>query len=148
MAGVLSLRFRYPAAILCSYLVFLRLVRMWIWYVCRRQAAGAGGLDLANIDLTGGGGASGVWEADADADVMPPVAAPQILPEAAWQAVFASTLTRVSKQDHHGWMNGVLRSIVLPFTIVLLLAGGFGWVAHRHCPQAAKLVEVFSCRAE
>ena len=58
MAGVLSLRFRYPVAILCSYLVFLGLVRMWIWYVCRRQAAGTGGLDFANIDLTGGGGSS------------------------------------------------------------------------------------------
>ena len=75
-------------------------------------------------------------------------AAPQILPEAAWQAVFASTLTRVSKQDHHGWMSGVLRSNVLPFTIVLLLAGAFGWAAHKQCPHAAKLVEVFSCRAE
>jgi hypothetical protein len=99
MAGVLSLRFRYPVAILCSYLVFLGLVRMWIWYVCRRQAAGVGSLDFANIDLTGGGGssggsgggggsfrfaggnsggggASGVWEADADAGVTPPVSAP------------------------------------------------------------------------
>jgi hypothetical protein len=55
MAGVLSLRFRYPVAILCSYLVFLGLVRIWIWYVCRRQAASGGGLDFGNIDLTGGG---------------------------------------------------------------------------------------------
>lgn len=56
MAGVLSLRFRYPVAILCSYLVFLGLVRIWIWYVCRGQAAGGGGLDFGNIDLTGSRG--------------------------------------------------------------------------------------------
>jgi hypothetical protein len=214
MAGVLSLRFRYPVAILCSYLVFLGLVRIWIWYVCRRQIASGGGLDFGNIELTGGGssgsgggggsfrfgggdsgggGASSVWEADANAGVMPPVsapapsggsgwslpsfdfdlgddgweillllaalvlvivfaggyliyAAPQILPEAAWQAVFASTLTRVSKSDHHGWMGGVLKSTVLSFTIVMVLAGALGWVAHKHCPAATKLVEVFACR--
>ena len=216
LAGVLSLRFRYPVAILCSYLVFLGLVRIWIWYVCRRQALAVDlSLDLGNINLgggggssvgggggggpfrfgggnSGGGGASGLWEADANASVMPPVsgpvtdsgsgwslpkidldlgddgweillllaalvlaiafaggyliyAAPQILPEAAWQAVFASTLTRVSKQDHHGWMSGVLKSTVLPFTIVMVLAGAVGYVAHKTCPQAVKLVEAFSC---
>src|SRR6185369_11552665 len=49
MAGVVSLRFRYPVAVLCSYLVFLGLVRIWIWYVCRRRAASqssGSGLDL------------------------------------------------------------------------------------------------------
>jgi hypothetical protein len=73
-------------------------------------------------------------------------AAPQILPEAAWHAVFASTLTRVAKDDHHGWMPGVLKSTVLPFTIIMVLAGALGWVAHKHCPQATRLVEVFSCQ--
>jgi hypothetical protein len=218
MAGVHSLRFRYPVAILCSYLVFLGLVRIWVWYVCRRQTAASGtglNLDLGNINVgggggssvraggsfrfgggsSGGGGASSLWEADANPGVLPPLsapdtfrgsgwslpkidldlgddgweillllaalvlvivfaggyliyAAPQILPEAAWQAVFASTLTRVSKDDHHGWMSGVLKSTVIPFAIVMVLAGALGWVAHKQCPQAAKLMEVFSCPAQ
>jgi hypothetical protein len=216
-AGVVSLRFRYPVAVLCSYLVFLGLVRIWIWYVCRRQAASCGSsLDFGNFDLdgrggssgggggggsvrfgggdSGGGGASSLWEADAPSGPQAPIvapapsggsrwslpdidlggddgwevvlllaalvlaivlaggyliyAAPQILPEAAWQAVLASTLTRFKKDDHHGWMTGVLKSTILPFAIVMVLAGGLGWVAHNHCPQARKLVDVFSCKAD
>ena len=226
-AGVVSLRFRYPVAVLCSYLVFLGLVRIWIWYVCRRQAAASGsgsgsGWILGNFDFggrggsggggggggsggvgggsvrfgggdSGGGGASSLWEADAAAGPSAPMpapvpsggsrwslpdidlgggddgweivlllaalvlaivlaggyliyVAPQILPEAAWQAVLASTLTRVKKDDHHGWMTGVMKSTVLPFAIVMVLAGALGWVAHKHCPTATKLVAVFSCK--
>src|SRR5207248_446526 len=55
-AGVVSLRFRYPVAVLCSYLVFLALVRIWIWYVCRRRALASSGFDLGNFDLPGGAG--------------------------------------------------------------------------------------------
>jgi hypothetical protein len=229
-AGVVSLRFRYPVAVLCSYLVFLGLVRIWIWYVCRRQAMAASngsGWDLGNLDFrgsssggasfgggggggggggsvgfgggdSGGGGASSLWEADAAAGPGPmpvigpePVsassggggwslpdidlgddgweivlllvvlvlaivlaggyliyAAPQILPEAAWQAVLASTLTRVKKDDHHGWMSGVVKSTVLPFAVIMVLAGALGWVSHKHCPTAKKLAEVFYCKAD
>src|SRR5437763_14811304 len=63
-AGVVSLRFRYPVAVLCSYLVFLALVRIWIWYVCRRRSAaqsssGSGSsFDLGDFDF-GGGSSSG-----------------------------------------------------------------------------------------
>lgn len=203
-----------------SYLVFLGLVRIWIWYVCRRRAAAGagGGWDPGNFDFggsgrsssaggggggsvrfgggdSGGGGASSLWQADAVAGPPAPIAAPapahsggsgwsipdldlgddgwqivlllavlvlaivlaggyliyaapQILPEAAWQAVLASTLTRVQKDDHHGWMSGVVKSTVLPFAVVLILAGALGWVAHKHCPQATKLIQVFSCEAE
>jgi hypothetical protein len=72
-------------------------------------------------------------------------AAPQILPEAACQAILAPALLRVSKEHHHGWMSGVLRSTVLPFAIVCLLAGGLGWAAHRVCPAAPRLIDVWSC---
>lgn len=72
-------------------------------------------------------------------------AAPHILPEAACQVLLAGTLTRVSKEEHHDWMAGVIRSTWIPFVIVLLLATTLGWQAHRHCPQAHKLVEVFTC---
>jgi hypothetical protein len=216
--GVLSLPFRYPIAVIGSYAVFLGLVRIWIWYVARRQESAGRALDVFNNlgssggsggsgggggasfrfggGDSGGGGASGLWEADAQASVVPPVspgasgsssssswlpsmpdidldlgddgwwillvlgvlvlaifccggyliwAAPQILPEAACQAVLASTLTRVSKEHHHGWMGGVFKSTIVPFSIVLLLAFGLGFVAHRHCPQAGKLMEAFYC---
>jgi hypothetical protein len=72
-------------------------------------------------------------------------AAPQILPEAACQAILAPALLRVSKEHHHGWMGGVLRSTVLPFVIVCMLAGGLGWAAHRACPAAPRLIDVWSC---
>lgn len=211
---VRSLAVRYPLAVLGSYLIFLLLVRIWIWYVWRRQAASFG-IDLGNVDLSGsgggwtsgrsgggdvpvrfdggqsgGGGAGSSWEADTNAiaPVSPPrtgwssfsgldfdcgdddwlillllallvlgivcaggylvYAAPSILPDAACQCVLASTFSRVSKERHHGWMTGVLRSTAIPFAIVLLLAGTLGWVAHRHCPQASRLLEVLHCSAK
>jgi hypothetical protein len=72
-------------------------------------------------------------------------AAPHILPEAASQMLLATTLTRISKEPHQSWMTGVLRSTCIPFAVVLILASVLGWQAHRHCPSAARLVEVFRC---
>ncbi len=202
--GVHSLRLRYPLAVSFSYLVFLGLVRVWIWYVTLHSPSaptlgsldptgggggfsGGGGDGFAGFGggSSGGGGASDTWDAavseaapapskgsgwlpsldlDLDADdglvILLLVAlvlgilggagylvyaAPQILPEAAWQAVLATTLTRVSKEEHHDWMRGVLRSTWLSFSVVLVLAGALGWAAHRHCPSATKLAEVFHC---
>jgi hypothetical protein len=74
-------------------------------------------------------------------------AAPHILPEAAGQVLLAGTLTRVSKEHHHGWMSGVVRSTWIPFLIVLVLAGALGWQAQSHCPAAHRLVEVLNCPA-
>src|ERR1035438_3799883 len=48
-------------------------------------------------------------------------AAPDILPEAACQVVLASTLTRVSKEEHHNWMAGVIWSTWIPFLLVLVM---------------------------
>lgn len=72
-------------------------------------------------------------------------AAPQILPEAAWQAVLAGTLTRISKQDHHDWMPGILKSTAIPFALVLLFATALGWAAHHYCPTAVRLVDLLNC---
>lgn len=72
-------------------------------------------------------------------------AAPHILPEAAAQALLASTLARAARSQGHSWISGVLRSTCIPFLLVLLLAGALGWSAHRHCPAALKLVDVFAC---
>ncbi|MEI9977008.1 MAG: hypothetical protein WDO73_36120 [Ignavibacteriota bacterium] len=75
------------------------------------------------------------------------VAAPNILPEAAAQVFLAGTLSRVAKEHHHNWMTGVLRSTWAPFVIVLVLAVALGWAAHRACPDAPRLIDVFHCQA-
>ncbi|MEP7352599.1 MAG: hypothetical protein ABI824_05150 [Acidobacteriota bacterium] len=74
-------------------------------------------------------------------------AAPQILPEAAWQAALAGGLHRMTKQKPD-WKMSVLRSSAIPFAVVLTLAGVLGWQAQRKCPSASRLMEVFSCSTE
>lgn len=75
--GVDTLWLRYGLAICVAYLLFLIMVRLWIWYVCGRgvDADGADGIDLFvramdQAEWTelggggqfGGGGASGTWQ--------------------------------------------------------------------------------------
>jgi hypothetical protein len=43
-------------------------------------------------------------------------------------------------------MAGVIWSTWIPFLLVLLMAGALGWEAHRHCPEAHRLLEVLNCR--
>src|SRR5882762_7995865 len=58
--GVHSLPVRYPLSLLISFLAFLLLIKVWIWYVfCRK----IGGVDLCDVDpgdipIQGGGGGS------------------------------------------------------------------------------------------
>jgi hypothetical protein len=206
-----GLRCRYPLAVLASYLVFLILVRIWIWYVTVRWAGWSG---LGNLNFggsggsggsvsfgggkgfsgfgggdSGGGGASSSWEGNETAALVsqpapsptgwfPDIdlggggdddgiwvilllaalvacilgggfylvyAAPHILPEAACQVALAGTLTRISKEEHHNWMAGVIKATWLPFLIVMLMATVLGWEAHRHCPAAHRLLEVLNC---
>jgi hypothetical protein len=73
-------------------------------------------------------------------------AAPQILPEAAWQFALAGALKKASAKDGD-WMPGVLMSSAIPFIVVLILAAVLGWTAHHACPAATKLLQVFSCPA-
>jgi hypothetical protein len=203
--GLRSLRLRYPIAVLASYLVFLLLVRVWIWYVSLRTAqVSVGNFDLGNVDASGfklgsgssvqfgggssgGGGASDSWDIDTPSSSTTVAsfgsksdfdfdlgggdddgwlvlllllalvfaivgaggylvyAAPHILPEAALQAVLASSFRHVAKEGRHNWMTCVLRSTAFPFGVVLILAATLGWEAHRHCPEAARLIDVFRC---
>jgi hypothetical protein len=71
-------------------------------------------------------------------------AAPQILPEAAWQAAMAGGLHCMTKSKPD-WMTGMIRSSALPFAVVLLMATVLGWQAQKHCPGAARLMQVFQC---
>lgn len=210
--GVHSMRLRYPIAVLGSFLVFLLLVRIWIWYVCRvkNRALSITNIDNAgNIQIgwgggsgagnaqpfafgggsSGGGGASDAWgENDVassggsssfstggigssfdidlgdDGVILALLAAlalsivaaggyliyvaPSLLPEAAWQALLASSLTQVTKRiDHQDWLASVMRATSIPFIVVLVFASILGWVAHRHCPTAVKLHEALFCVA-
>ena len=54
MAGVFYLPVRYALAVLTSYLVFLLMVRLWVWYIVARPDWGGTGLDLPNVSLSGG----------------------------------------------------------------------------------------------
>lgn len=73
-------------------------------------------------------------------------AAPDILPEAAWQVALAGTLANATKEaDHRTWLKCVLRTSAIPFLIILILGGALGWGAHKLCPQAVKLKQVFGC---
>jgi len=73
-------------------------------------------------------------------------AAPQILPEAAWQATLATGLARVSKPtEHENWLQCVVRKSSIPFAVVLILVVVLATVAHRHCPSAVKLTQALHC---
>jgi hypothetical protein len=76
--------------------------------------------------------------------------APAILGEAVFQLILATTLRRASPQQAGvGWSGSVLKATWIPFMLVLVMAGGFGWLAQHHCPHASKLVEVvFGCLLE
>ena len=96
-----SLGYRYPLAVAISYVVFLLLIRVWIWYVRVRSAprfrgpdlgsfsfgsgGGGGSFDVGSIGgrtgsgfsgfgggSSGGGGASSDWEAGEAMAVSPP----------------------------------------------------------------------------
>ena len=83
-SGVHSLLIRYPLALLVSFLAFLLLIRVWIWYVFCRKPAGLPNLDLDGFQVpgggsgsfrfgggdSGGGGASGSWEEGGSAQIV------------------------------------------------------------------------------
>ena len=73
--------------------------------------------------------------------------APHILGEAAFQVALATSLRGVAKRVvSFGWTGSVFRSTWIPFSIVLAMAGIFGWVAQDYCSKASKITEVlFAC---
>jgi hypothetical protein len=71
-------------------------------------------------------------------------AAPEILGEAAFEALLAAGLIKASRKiTRQGWMGSVLRATWIPFIVVLLMTGAFGWVAHKYYPHAARLGDIF-----
>ena len=153
-----SLRFRYPIAVLASYGVFLLLIRVWIWYVSVRTRAG---FRFASLNIgggrgsggsfgfggsggsgssagfsgfgggdSGGGGASGSWEAnDAVAAVSQPAPAPS---GSHW---WSDLNLGGGGGDDDGWL-----VIVLLIALVLGILGGgvyLVYAAPHILPEAA-----------
>jgi hypothetical protein len=55
--GIHSLPLRYPLALLVSFLAFLLLIKVWIWYVfCRKSAVDLIDADPGDVPISGGGG--------------------------------------------------------------------------------------------
>jgi len=72
-------------------------------------------------------------------------AAPEILSEAAFQALLAAGLIKASRKiSRQGWMGSVLRATCVPFLVVLLMTAVFGWVAQKNYPHAARLADIFN----
>jgi hypothetical protein len=110
---------------------------------------------------SGGGGGSGLFDFDLDEGIVLIVlallvlsifgagaylvyAAPEILSEAAFQALLAAGLIKASKKmDGSGWMGSVLKATWIPFVIVLVMTGIFGMVAQTYYPHAARLADIF-----
>jgi hypothetical protein len=74
-------------------------------------------------------------------------AAPAILSEAAFQAALSASLLRHTKKisNDHCWEGSVVRSTILPFLAVLIMAVVLGWYAHHRCPTAVRLREAIYC---
>jgi hypothetical protein len=73
-------------------------------------------------------------------------AAPVILSEAAFQAGLAAGLARhAKKMTHPSWVGSVVHATILPFLVILLLAAGLGWYAHKSCPTALRLRDAMHC---
>jgi hypothetical protein len=74
-------------------------------------------------------------------------AAPAILSEAAFQAALSASLLRHTKKisNDHCWEGSVVRSTILPFLAVLVMAVVLGWYAHHRCPTAIRLREAIYC---
>jgi len=71
-------------------------------------------------------------------------AAPEILTEAALEAVLAAGLIKASRKiTRQGWMGSVLRATYVPFLVVLVMTAVFGVVAQRYYPNATRLADIF-----
>lgn len=72
--------------------------------------------------------------------------APEILGEAAFNAVLAANLVKVSNRlEREGWVEGVVRATVVPFGIVMVMTCVLAYVVHHSCPVASTVREALSC---
>jgi hypothetical protein len=70
--------------------------------------------------------------------------APAILSDAAFHTVLAAGLIKSARDAHDpGWMGGVVKATAIPFALVLILSGVFGFEAHKRCPESSSVRQVF-----
>src|SRR5688500_6270568 len=73
-------------------------------------------------------------------------AAPGILAEAAFEAFLASALIPGARRSEaQGWLHGTVRATVIPFTVMMIAAVGFGWAARELCPEARRMADIVAC---
>jgi hypothetical protein len=165
---VSNLAVRYFLAVSLAYLVFLLLIRIWLWYV--RIESGPDvteGIDAAEIALDGADlgsvvdGPSGCLDVDEGvigfvfavvmlglliAGLYVIYLAPAILTEVAFEAALAAALVRRARRiDRPGWVGKVWRVTLWPFVIVLVSATLLGFLAQQTCPEATRMREVVHC---
>ncbi|HNN97634.1 MAG TPA: hypothetical protein PKI03_35445 [Pseudomonadota bacterium] len=130
--------------------------------VVQLSGSPAEGLGSAKLSDGGGGGGSSWSLGDGDGEGLIVLAllvvllivvfcsglyvvweAPNILAEAAFQAVLATSLRRRARLvDQPGWTGSLLQATWWPFAIVLVAAGLFGVAATHYCPTMTRLPEV------
>ena len=190
-AGMGSVMLRYALDVAAAYLMFLLLVKLWLWYVHSGEVSAPDidvGLEDAfdavdmvvdaspqslapSSDSSGGGGGGGSWFSmpdiglDVDGEGCLLIAlflalvfvvvlaggylvwmAPEILGEAAFDAVVAGSLAKVaSRAEREGWIVGVVRATIIPFAVVFAMTMVLAWFIQDLCPTASTLREAISC---
>jgi len=72
-------------------------------------------------------------------------AAPEILSEAAFQALLAAGLIKASREiTRKGWMGSVFKATVVPFLVVLAMTAIFGLAAQYYYPHATRVADIFT----
>lgn len=72
--------------------------------------------------------------------------APEILGEAAFDAILASSLVHVvNRIEREGWVVGVVRSTLVPFLVVFGFTMALAYGIEHTCPVARTLREALSC---
>ena len=73
-------------------------------------------------------------------------AAPEILTEAAFEAVLASSLVRIANRlEREGWVVSVVKGTAVPFFVVFTVSLALAYGVHRTCPSARTLREALVC---
>lgn len=177
-AGMGSVMLRYALDVAASYLIFLLLVKLWLWYV--RSDGDLDGVDAVDEvahfagNVSGGSRAEssgGSWFSlpdiglDVDAEGCLLIAlflalvlaivlaggylvwmAPEILGEAAFDALVAGSMARVaSRAEREGWVIGVVRATAIPFCVVFAMTMVLAYFIQDLCPPASTLREAVYC---
>ena len=163
---------RYSTSIVCPYLVFLGLIRVWLIYVSAlfrplelsedepSESAKPTGVSRKNESFWDGSGLELVdWPGDECGCLIMVLiallmcifagagflifAAPEILADAAFDFFLAAGLIRSFRRlEQPNWTQSVLSTTWKPFAMVLLVSIVFGFIANGVCPQAATITEV------